>query len=42
MHPTLESRFHAAVADIAALSVIRSAPRVIRVIEEEFEEGAGE
>lgn len=42
MHPTLESRFHAAVAEIAGLAVIREQPRVIRVIEEEFEEGAGE
>ncbi len=40
MHPTRESRFHAAVEEIAALAVIRTRPRVIRVIEEEFEEGA--
>jgi homoserine dehydrogenase len=41
MHPTLESRFHAAVEEIGALAVIRAQPRVIRVIEEEFEEAGG-
>jgi homoserine dehydrogenase len=38
MHPVLESRFHAAVTLIAQLDFLRSEPRVIRVIEETFEE----
>lgn len=38
MHPTRESRFLAAIDDIAGLAAIKSPPRVIRVIEEEFEE----
>ncbi len=37
MHPTLESEFFAAVDEIAALPFVGAAPRVIRVIEEEFE-----
>src|SRR4051812_33641072 len=35
-HPILESKFYAAVDLIAGLDFIRSAPRAIRVIEEEF------
>ncbi len=35
-HPVLESRFRAAMAELAALPVLRSPPRAIRVIEEEF------
>src|SRR3954470_13203369 len=38
MHPVLESRFHAAVTLIAQLDFLRNEPRVIRVIEETFEE----
>ncbi|MGE5635500.1 MAG: homoserine dehydrogenase [Nocardioidaceae bacterium] len=37
MHPVLESRFRAAVREIAGLDFVRSDPRVIRVIEEVFE-----
>jgi homoserine dehydrogenase len=37
MHPVLESKFRAAVELIAGLDFVRSAPRVIRVIEEVFE-----
>lgn len=36
VHPTLESKFFAAVDDIAALPFMKATPRVIRVIEEEF------
>jgi homoserine dehydrogenase len=36
LHPLLESRFYAAVARIAELDFLRSAPRAIRVLEEEF------
>jgi homoserine dehydrogenase len=36
VHPLLESRFFAAVALIARLDFLRSQPRAIRVIEEEF------
>ncbi len=36
MHPTLESKFFAAVDEIAALPFVGAAPRAIRVIEEEF------
>ncbi len=36
VHPVLESRFAKAVDAIAALSFVRSHPRAIRVIEEEF------
>jgi homoserine dehydrogenase len=36
MHPLMESRFYAAVRLIAQLDFIRSAPRAIRVIDEEF------
>lgn len=38
MHPTLESRFSAAVKAIADLPFVQAQPRVIRVIEEEFVE----
>jgi homoserine dehydrogenase len=37
MHPVLESSFRAAVELIGRLDFMRSRPRVIRVIEEEFE-----
>jgi homoserine dehydrogenase len=36
LHPLLESRFYAAVRLIGQLDFIRSAPRAIRVIDEEF------
>jgi len=36
VHQVLESRFLAAMAEIAELPVLRSPPRAIRVIEEEF------
>ena len=36
VHPVLESRFEAAMAEIASLDVLRAPPRSIRVIEEEF------
>ncbi|HWC26724.1 MAG TPA: homoserine dehydrogenase [Solirubrobacteraceae bacterium] len=36
VHPVLESRFFAAVERIAALGFMRSPPRTIRVIDEEF------
>jgi homoserine dehydrogenase len=36
VHPVLESRFFAAVEEIAALDFLRSRPRAIRVIDEEF------
>jgi homoserine dehydrogenase len=36
LHPLLESNFYAAVRLISRLDFIRSAPRAIRVIEEEF------
>jgi homoserine dehydrogenase len=36
LHPLLESRFYAAVHLIGQLDFIRSAPRAIRVIDEEF------
>jgi homoserine dehydrogenase len=36
LHPLLESRFYAAVRMISQLDFIRSAPRAIRVIDEEF------
>ncbi len=35
-HPVLESRFRAAIGELAALPVLRAPPRAIRVIEEEF------
>jgi homoserine dehydrogenase len=38
MHPVQESKFHAAVQLIGRLDFLRSQPRVIRVIEETFEE----
>src|SRR5437588_5644 len=36
VHPVLESRFAAAMAEIARLEVMRAPPRAIRVLEEEF------
>jgi homoserine dehydrogenase len=36
VHPLLESKFYAAVDLIAGLDFMRSRPRAIRVIEEEF------
>ncbi len=36
VHPVLESRFMAAMSEIATLSVLRAPPRAIRVLEEEF------
>ncbi|MGI8863762.1 MAG: homoserine dehydrogenase [Solirubrobacteraceae bacterium] len=36
VHPVLESRFTAAMEEIARLSVMRAPPRAIRVLEEEF------
>ena len=36
MHECLESRFEAALSEIATLDFLRAAPRAIRVIEEEF------
>jgi homoserine dehydrogenase len=35
-HPSLESRFYSAVAEIERLDFVRDSPRAIRVIEEEF------
>ncbi|MFN2616323.1 MAG: homoserine dehydrogenase [Thermoleophilaceae bacterium] len=37
MHPVLESKFRAAIELIGGLEFVRSAPRVVRVIEEVFE-----
>jgi homoserine dehydrogenase len=36
VHPVLESRFAAAMQEIGALQVLRTPPRAIRVLEEEF------
>jgi homoserine dehydrogenase len=36
VHPLLESRFYAAVELIAGLDFVRSKPRAIRVVEEEY------
>jgi homoserine dehydrogenase len=36
VHPVLESRFAAAMHDLAGLDVLRAPPRSIRVLEEEF------
>jgi homoserine dehydrogenase len=36
VHPVVESRFFAAMKEIAALDAMRAPPRAIRVIEEEF------
>jgi homoserine dehydrogenase len=36
VHPVLESRFEAAMREIAELDVLRAPPRAIRVLEEEF------
>jgi homoserine dehydrogenase len=37
LHPLLESRFYGAVQLVSRMSFVRSQPRAIRVIEEEFE-----
>ena len=37
VHGVLESRFQAAMEEIASLAVLRAPPRAIRVLEEEFE-----
>jgi homoserine dehydrogenase len=37
VHGVLESRFQAAIGEIARLDVLRAPPRAIRVLEEEFE-----
>ena len=37
LHPLLESRFYAAVRLISQMTFMRSEPRAIRVIDEEFE-----
>jgi homoserine dehydrogenase len=36
IHPVLESRFDAAMEQIARLDTLRAPPRAIRVLEEEF------
>ncbi len=36
VHPVLESRFQAAMAEIAELPVLRAPPRAIRVLDEQF------
>jgi hypothetical protein len=36
MHQCPESRFYAALSEMAGLEFLRSQPRAIRVIEEEF------
>jgi homoserine dehydrogenase len=36
VHPVAEGRFNSALRDISKLTLMRSAPRSIRVIEEEF------
>ncbi len=36
VHPVLESRFFAALEELAGLELLRTAPRAIRVIEEQF------
>jgi homoserine dehydrogenase len=36
LHPVLESRFAAAIGQLSSLEVLRSPPRAIRVLEEEF------
>jgi homoserine dehydrogenase len=36
LHPVLESRFAAAIEQLAGLEVLRARPRAIRVLEEEF------
>jgi homoserine dehydrogenase len=40
VHPVLESRFTAAMELIAGLEILRSPPRAIRVLEEEFGQGS--
>jgi homoserine dehydrogenase len=37
LHPLLESRFYAAVRLISRMPFMRSEPRAIRVLDEEFE-----
>ena len=37
LHPLLESRFYGAVQLVSRMTFVRSQPRAIRVIEEEFE-----
>jgi homoserine dehydrogenase len=36
LHPVLESQFQAAIEQLSRLEVLRSPPRAIRVLEEEF------
>jgi homoserine dehydrogenase len=36
LHPVLESRFEAALTELARLDILRAPPRAIRVLEEEF------
>ena len=36
LHPVLESRFEAAMTELAGLDFLRAPPRAIRVLEEEF------
>jgi homoserine dehydrogenase len=36
LHPVLESRFDAAIKEIARLEILRAPPRAIRVLEEQF------
>jgi homoserine dehydrogenase len=36
MHPVAEGKFRAALESISKLALLRSSPRSIRVIEEEF------
>jgi homoserine dehydrogenase len=36
IHPVLESRFFAAMGELARLDALRASPRAIRVLEEEF------
>ena len=37
LHPLLESRFYGAVQLVSRMAFVRSEPRAIRVIDEEFE-----
>ena len=37
LHPLLESRFYGALQLVSRMAFVRSQPRAIRVIEEEFE-----
>jgi homoserine dehydrogenase len=36
VHPVLESRFFAALAQLGGMDTLRTSPRAIRVIEEQF------